>query len=137
MRRATLFLALDDVLAIHGRQVQRYGGAHGLRDVGLLQSALGLPQASFAGELLHGSVATQAAAYLFHIVSNHAFVDGNKRVGLAAALVFLRLNGHRLAATEDEVVDLTLRVAAGRATKAEVAVFFEGRVVAAQNVPLQ
>jgi death-on-curing protein len=121
------FLTLDEVLAIHAHQVDRYGGALGIRDAKLLDSALAMPRATFDGELLHGTIFEQAAAYLFHLVKNHPFVDGNKRLGLATALVFLRLNGIRIRATDDELVELVLDVAAGRRSKAEVAVFLRER----------
>jgi death-on-curing protein len=117
------FLLFDEVLALHTRQIDQYGGAYGLRDLGLLQSALATPEASFDGEPLHPTVFEQAAAYLYHLVKNHPFVDGNERIGLACALVFLRLNGHRLRALEDDVAALVERVAEGTASKAEVAVF--------------
>jgi death-on-curing protein len=117
------FLALDEVLAIHAHQVDRYGGAPGIRDAKLLDSALAMPRATFGKELLHPTIFEQAAAYLFHLVKNHPFVDGNKRVGLATALVFLRLNGVRIRATNDELVELVLGVAAGTLAKADVAVF--------------
>ena len=118
-----LFLTLDEVLAIHADQIRRYGGRTGLRDIGLLQSALGMPEATFEGEFLHGTVFEMAAAYLFHMARNHPFVDGNKRTALAAALAFLWLNGRRFEADPDELAELVIGVAAGRVTKAEAAVF--------------
>jgi len=124
---AALFLTLDEVLAIHAHQIGRYGGALGIRDQGLLESALAMPEATFAGEHLHPSLPEQAAAYLFHLVKNHPFVDGNKRTGLACGLVFLRLNGLRIHATDDELVDLVISVIEGRRSKADVAVFFRER----------
>jgi death on curing protein len=123
----SLFLTLDEVLAIHAHQIARYGGALGLRDRGLLESALATPAATFAGEYLHPSVHEQAAAYLFHLVKNHPFVDGNKRVGLACCLAFLRLNGIRVIAGDDDLVDLVIGVAEGRRSKADVAVFLHER----------
>jgi death-on-curing protein len=117
------FLTLDEVLAIHAHQVQRYGGGLGLRDRALLESALAMPRATFGGEELHPSVAEKGAAYLFHLVKNHPFLDGNKRVGLATCLVFLRLNGFEVRASDDELVDLVMGVADGSRSKAEVAVF--------------
>src|SRR5438105_60286 len=86
------FLTLDEVLEIHSDQIDRYGGAHGIRDLNLLQSAIAMPQSGFGEQYLHESVFAMAAAYLFHITQNHPFVDGNKRTGLASALVFLELN---------------------------------------------
>ena len=90
------FLTLDEVLEIHRDQLARYGGAAGVRDLGLLQSALAQPQASFRGQFLHADLFEMAAAYLFHLVQNHAFVDGNKRVGFAAMHTFLLVNGFDL-----------------------------------------
>lgn len=117
------FLTLDEVLSLHADQIARYGGSALVRDVGRLESALALPAATFGSELLHASLDEQAAAYLFHLVKNHPFVDGNKRTGLVAMLAFLGVNGRRLEAPDDEVTDLVLGVAEGRVTKADVAVF--------------
>src|SRR5213075_956823 len=108
------FPTLDEALAIHAHQIGRYGGTLGLRDRGLLESALAMPPATFGGEFLHPSLPEQAAAYLFHLVKNHPFVDGNKRVGLAAALTFLGMNGVWVDATNAELIELTLGVAEGR-----------------------
>jgi death-on-curing protein len=119
----TWFLTVDEVLALHAHMISRYGGEDGVRDFGALDSALSMPQAGFGGELMHPSLHEQAAAYLFHIVKNHAFVDGNKRVALATALVFLELNGASVSATEDELVTLTVGAADGSVSKADVAVF--------------
>src|SRR5437867_10279787 len=89
---APTFLSLDEILEIHKDQIARYGGMAGIRDLGLLQSALAQPQATFGSQFLHADLIEMAAAYLFHIVQNHPFIDGNKRVGAVAALVFLQLN---------------------------------------------
>ena len=121
------FLTLDEVLAIHAHQIERYGGSPGIRDRGLLASALAMPEAGFAGEDLHPTLHEKAAAYLFHLVKNHPFVDGNKRVGLAVCLVFLRLNGVTIQATDDELVELVLGVISGQLGKADVAVFLRQR----------
>ncbi|MHB0970290.1 MAG: type II toxin-antitoxin system death-on-curing family toxin [Thermoanaerobaculia bacterium] len=119
----THFLTLDEVLAVHHDQIVRYGGARGIRDIGLLQSAVAMPEATFGQEFLHGSLHEMAAAYLFHIARNHPFVDGNKRTALASALVFLWIHGHRIRAEEDDLVALVVGVAEGSVTKADVAVF--------------
>jgi death on curing protein len=110
-------------LAIHADQIERYGGSLGIRDRGLLESALAMPEATFSGSELHATPDEKAAAYLFHVVKNHPFVDGNKRVGLTVALTFLALNDILVRATDDELVDLVLGVAEGRRSKADVAVF--------------
>jgi len=88
-----IFLSLGEVLEIHRDQIDRYGGHPGIRDIGLLQSALAMPAAGFGGRFLHTDLFEMAAAYLFHITQNHPFVDGNKRTGAVASLVFLSLNG--------------------------------------------
>ncbi|HET7752863.1 MAG TPA: type II toxin-antitoxin system death-on-curing family toxin [Anaeromyxobacteraceae bacterium] len=119
-RRPT-FLTLDEVLALHADQVERYGGSIGVRDLGLLQSALAAPRATFGQEFLHGSLPEMAAAYLFHIARNHPFVDGNKRTSLAAAIAFLGLNGLWLEMDPEELGDVVLRVVEGAMTKAELA----------------
>jgi death-on-curing protein len=126
--RPPYFLTLDEVLAIHADQVRRYGGRRGVRDMALLDSALAMPPASFAGKRLHASLAEMAAAYLFHIAQDHPFVDGNKRTALAAALAFLWLNDERLEANEDELTELVLALAAGQVGKPEAAVFIRARL---------
>ncbi|MBW1687144.1 MAG: type II toxin-antitoxin system death-on-curing family toxin [Deltaproteobacteria bacterium] len=122
-----LFLALDEVLALHAGQTRRYGGRRGIRDVELLQSVLAIPSATSDSTLLHPTLSEMAAAYLFHLVQNHAFIDGNERVGLVAALAFLGLNDVSIEADPDEFSELVLGVAAGRVSKAEVAVFLQDR----------
>ena len=119
------FLTLDEVLAMHADQIERYGGSPGLHDLGLLESAIAAPRATFGGGWLHPTLPEMAAAYLFHLVRNHPFVDGNKRTGLAAAIAFLGLNDLWLEASEDELVALVSGVAEGRVGKAEVAVFVQ------------
>ena len=128
MAKGPDFLTLDEVLAIRAHQIRRCGGSPGLRDRVLLESALAMPRATFAGEKLHATVTEQAAASLFHLTKNHPFVDGNTGVGLACCLAFLRLNGRRVRATDDELARLVEDVAAGGATKSEVAVFLRSHL---------
>ena len=117
------FLALADVISIHKDQIERYGGQSGIREMGLLQSALAMPQASFSGEWLHRDLYEMGAAYVFHLSQNHPFVDGNKRTAFMCALVFLGLNDQRLEAKDDSIYELVDGVAAGRIDKSTVAVF--------------
>jgi death-on-curing protein len=124
-----IFLELDDVLAIHADQVARYGGSTGVRDLGLLQSALAMPPASFGGEFLHPTLPEMAAAYMFHLLQKHAFIDANKRIGLAAAIAFLGMNDLWLEAVPEELLELLLRVARGEIGKPEVSMFLRGRCV--------
>lgn len=118
-----IFLSLAEVLEIHQDQLTRYGGKPGIRDIELLKSALGMPLATFGGEFLHTNIYEMAAAYLFHLVRNHPFIDGNKRVGAVAALVFLALNGYDFNAPEDDLFETVMSVAKGDLDKAGVAVF--------------
>lgn len=113
------FLSLTEVLKIHRDQIVRYGGMSGIRDIELLKSALGIPLATYNGQFLHTDVYEMAAAYLFHLVKNHPFLDGNKRVGAVAALVFLLLNDHEFDAPEDDFAELVWSVARGEIDKAE------------------
>lgn len=117
------FLSIAEILLIHQDQIARYGGEPGVRDPGLLASASGMPRASFAGEFLHTDLFQMAAAYLFHLVKNHPFIDGNKRVGAVAALVFLDMNGYDFRAPEQDLAETVLAVARGGMGKAELAVF--------------
>jgi death on curing protein len=119
-----LFLDLERVLLTHQSLIEAYGGAEGVRDIGLLHSAIAMPQASFGGQFLHKDLFEMAAAYLYHIVQNHPFIDGNKRTGAAAAIIFLAINDVQLDADEDGLVKLTLAVASGQAGKQEIAEFF-------------
>ncbi len=115
------FLTFAEVLIILQDQIRRYGGTYGLRDPALLSSALAMPSTSFEGQFLHKDLYEQAAAYAFHICQNHPFVDGNKRTGLAAALVYLDLNGIEVSDPKDGLYYLMMDVASGRKGKAEIA----------------
>jgi death-on-curing protein len=84
-----VFLSVDNVIYLHDDSIRKEGGMPGIRDLPLLESAVLMPQQQFAGEYLHPRVTAMAAAYLFHITSNHPFLDGNKRTGAMAAFVFL------------------------------------------------
>jgi death-on-curing protein len=118
-------LEVEDILLIHADQLERYGGLAGLRDHGLLVSAVSMPRSTYGGEFLHGDLFAMAAAYLFHLTRNHPFLDGNKRTGAAAALVFLDLHGIEVAATDDALYDLVIAVAKGDIGKDAVAAFLQ------------
>ena len=121
----TIFLRLDEVLEIHRDQIERYGGAEGIRDMGLLQSALAMPAVGFGGQYLHADVFEMAATYLYHIARNHPFIDGNKRTGAVAAVVFLAMNGVETDADENEFEALVRAVARGDADKAAAGQFLK------------
>lgn len=105
------FLTPDEVLRLHDRELERHGGQAGERDLVLLFSAIGQPEASFGGEWLHEGLFHMAAAYAFHIAENQPFLDGNKRTGLAAALTFLKLNGENLRDPEGRLVQAMMQIA--------------------------
>lgn len=104
-----LWLSLTEVLAVHEKLLALHGGAVGVRDQGLLESAMARPQNLWVYE--HADISTLAAAYADGIVSNHPFVDGNKRTGFVAAALFLESNGVEFTAPEEEVVTMTLGLA--------------------------
>ncbi|MEI8365913.1 MAG: type II toxin-antitoxin system death-on-curing family toxin [Parachlamydiaceae bacterium] len=119
-----IFLMVEQVIDFHTEIINDLGGAHGIREMGLLISAIEMPKASMFGEFLHVSIYEKAAAYLYHIVCNHPFVDGNKRSGLVAALTFLEVNGVILEFDENELEELVVKVAEGNAEKHVIADFF-------------
>ena len=118
------FLTLAEVLEIHRDQIDRHGGDPGIRDLDLLQSALAMPVAIFGGRFVHVDLYEMAAAYLFHIVQNHPFIDGNKRTGAVAVLIFLALNDVIIVAEEDDFERVVRAVAEGEAAKLTVSEFF-------------
>lgn len=124
------FLVLEDVLGLHDELIRRYGGSSGLRDGGLLEAALAMPQAGFGSRYFHEFPHEMGAAYLFHLARNHAFIDGNKRVALASAILFFKINRVAYAISEKEAAELTLAAAGGQIDKGAVAEFFHLRVKA-------
>ena len=122
MSESPLFLAKHTVLEIHDEQIAEHGGDPGLRDEGLLESALAQPQAGFGGQYLHENLFAMAAAYVFHLANNHPFADGNKRTALGAAVLFLAANGYELTeAGTAELADLVLEMVEHKRDKAWVA----------------
>jgi death-on-curing protein len=116
-----VFLAVEDVLLIHEEQFPRYGGSAGIRDRALLESAVAMPRATVGGTFAHEDLFAMAAAYAFHIAQNQPFVDGNKRTGLLAALVFLDLNGIAIADPEGCLYDAMIAIAERRMDKPSLA----------------
>lgn len=116
-----VFLTVEEVLELHAFQVEQFGGDPGIRDLGLLESAVAQASQQFGGQFLHDNLAAMAAAYLFHIVQNHPFADGNKRTGLHAALAFLAMNEVDLDIPIDQGEAMVIGVATGQIGKGEVA----------------
>lgn len=123
------FLNLDELIAIHTHQIHAYGGLHGIRDLKLLESAIGYPQAMFAQEYLHHNIYRMAAAYMYAITKNHPFLDGNKRTAMAAAILFLESNDISINTTIDELFDLAIATAISKNTEDDVALFFEQKSI--------
>ena len=115
----TRYLSLAEVLRVHGLIIAQTGGADGLRDLGLLESALAQPRQTFGGEDLYPSLAEKAAAAGFSLINNHSFVDGNKRIGHAVVEAMLMLNGFEVSAGVDDAEAAVLAVAAGEWSRAE------------------
>ena len=107
------YLTLGELIELHRRIIEQSGGADGIRDLGLAESALAQPQMSFGGTELYSTLAEKAAALCFSLVMNHPFVDGNKRIGHAAMETFLVMNGFELNADVDDSESVILRLAAG------------------------
>jgi death-on-curing protein len=121
------FLSVDVILHFHRRQIDTYGGSHGVRDIGLLESALAQPEATFGGEYLHSDVHEMAAAYFYHLAANHPFLDGNKRIAAVACMVFLRANGISIRTTNEELYEFTVGIASGQVEKPEIADWLRAR----------
>ncbi|MBW0436031.1 type II toxin-antitoxin system death-on-curing family toxin [Leptospira yasudae] len=107
------YLSYEEILYIHKNQIEEYGGSYGIRDKNLLESAISQPLSGFDNQEFHIGLIQKAAAYLFYLCKNHAFIDGNKRVALASALIFLDLNGVEIEDQEDSLYELTIGVADG------------------------
>ncbi|NHC33366.1 type II toxin-antitoxin system death-on-curing family toxin [Scytonema millei] len=122
------FLEINDILTIHQILLEQFGGMPGIRDEGLLESAVSQPQASFFGELLHSTIQAQAAAYLYHLAKNHPFLDGNKRTAFGAMEAFLRLNGYNLNCSDDRAYQVVLQVAQGEMSKEELSLLLEQHI---------
>ncbi|OGY18282.1 MAG: hypothetical protein A3F04_00210 [Candidatus Chisholmbacteria bacterium RIFCSPHIGHO2_12_FULL_49_9] len=112
MDQSPLFLTLEQVLAIHDDQIERYGGSHGVRDLSLLLSAIARPQATFGGEDLYPHIFLKAAVLMQGIILNHPFVDGNKRTGVVSAARFLFVNGYQFHASGAALIQMALKVEA-------------------------
>jgi death-on-curing protein len=118
------FLSVEDVLRIHARQLEAFSGQEGVRDAGLLDSAVAMPQASFGGDFLHEDIFAMAAAYAFHIAENQPFFDGNKRTAIVAADVFLAMNGVELPTATALLHDAMIAIAERRMNKDGLAALF-------------
>jgi death-on-curing protein len=120
----------DVVLAMHEEALMLHGGPEGVRDLGLLESALARPKNLFSYAELPASLAQLAASYARGIVANHPFVDGNKRTAFIVSVTFLKLNGLKLTATKEGRVLTFWKLAAGEISEAELALWFAQHTIA-------
>ncbi|MFB2836006.1 type II toxin-antitoxin system death-on-curing family toxin [Floridanema evergladense] len=123
------FLSFSEIEEIHTDIISSFGGSFGIRDEGLLESALAQPEATFGGEFLHSTIYEQAAAYLYHISMNHPFIDGNKRTAFAVMDTFLRVNNYYLNLTNEQAYNLVLQVVQGEISKSELANYLQQSVI--------
>ena len=123
-----IFIELTEVLELHERVIQRYGGIRGIRDKGGLQSALVVPQNRVWYEGVQ-EIATLAATYAYHLTKAHAFFDGNKRIAAVSSIAFVLANDGEFNPTEDELVELFMKIAASQLSREDVEVFFRNHVV--------
>jgi death-on-curing protein len=121
----TRYLTPEQVLFLHNRLIAETGGGHGLRDLGMLLSAIGRPQATFDGKDLYPDLFSKTAALMESLVRNHPFVDGNKRTAITSAALFLRMNGYRLIVENEEMVWFTLACAQSQLSFDEIVDWFK------------
>lgn len=119
------YLTAEQVLFIHSRLIDETGGSHGIRDIGLLQSAVSRPMATFGGEDLYPDIFQKAAALMESLIKNHPFIDGNKRTAISSTGLFLRINGYNLETSQKELEDFTLKMATGKASVTDTAKWFK------------
>jgi len=122
-----LYESVEQILDLHRLQIKQFGGSTGLRDRGALEAAVVRPQMTFGGEDLYPDIEAKAAALMHPLVQNHAFVDGNQRTGAATAELFMDLNGVELAASDQELIDVTLGVARGELGAEALAIWLRQR----------
>ena len=122
---AIRYVPKEVVLTIHADLLQRYGGRPGLRDPGLLDSALAQPKMTVGGKFAHKTLFDKAAAYGFHVCKNHPFIDGNKRVAFVLMDVFLQQNGWEIKAAEEDAYTIIMALASGQLSKAQLATWLK------------
>ncbi|OFW29286.1 MAG: hypothetical protein A3H97_08970 [Acidobacteria bacterium RIFCSPLOWO2_02_FULL_65_29] len=128
----TLYLSVEQVRALHQALVGQFGGASGISDRSGLESAVARPAMTFGGEDLYDDLGAKAAALMHSLVLNHPFVDGNKRIGVAAAEFFLERNASILEASDEELEQLSLAVAEGKMAVEALAIWFRQRLRSAE-----
>lgn len=126
MSAEIVFLNKEQALILHHDSLERFGGSHGLRDEGVFESALKAAENRHYYE--DADLIVCAATYAFHLTQAHAFIDGNKRIGAAASITFLRLNRAQMTASNQDLIELFLKIASSEMTRDEVEAFFAANV---------
>jgi death on curing protein len=129
MHDKIIFLTVDEVIAFHKIQIDESGGSYGIRDRGLLESAVETPKATFQGTYLHNDIYDMASAYMFHIIKNHPFVDGNKRTGTVAAFAFMFANNIEFSFSQDLVFEQAILIATSQLSKENLAKRFRSLII--------
>ena len=114
------FLEVEDIIIVHRNQIELYGGSFGVRDLGLLDSAVNAVQASFDGDYMHKTPYERASAYIYYIAQNHPFMDGNKRTALAVGLVYPDMSGIEIDDPNEELYEMMIEVSTGNSSKEKV-----------------
>jgi death-on-curing protein len=122
-----VFISVEQVEALHAAQLRRFGGADGQRDRGALEAAVARPAMTFGGEDLYPELPSKAGALMHSLLMSHPYMDGNKRVGAHAAILFLRLNGHRTNFSSADLEEITMAVARGEVDAEALAIWFRQR----------
>jgi len=130
MTKEPQFLSTSEVIALHKALISLYGGHHGIRDHGLLDSAIQQCQVTFDGQYLYATIYDMTAAYVFHIIKNHPFIDGNKRTGIMCAIIFLKINGYEFTISTKQkgqniLYEFAIQIALSQLTIKEIATFFK------------
>ncbi len=129
------YLTVDQAIKVHDRMIEQHGGLPGIRDLGLLTSAIEMAKSSFDGKKLHRTISEQGAAYLYHVIKNHPFCDGNKRTGAFLPLLFFRMNGIHFHIDPLEYEILVIGVAEGLISKKQIAQFFRKKKSSRSSKP--
>ena len=122
-----IYLSAEQVLFLHDRLIEETGGEHGIRDLGGLESALARPRAAFGDTEFYPGVMSKAAVLMDGLTRNHPFVDGNKRISISTAVLFLEVNSYRLTAINAELEELPVHVTTSKPSVAEIAEWFRAR----------
>ncbi len=119
-------LSLADIILLHEKVIAKTGGSQGIRDINLIESGIGRAFATFDGKDLYKTIEAKIAVITHSLISNHGFIDGNKRVGIVAMLLLLKLNGYTLCYSQQELIDLSLGIAAGKFNEHDIQAWITG-----------